>query len=655
MTAFQKMALCLPATLLLAVLALPTAHAQAPAAPNPLAVVPDAAMLQNEVPADHEPSLTRDQEIALLRQKVKYVFVLYQENRSFDSYFATFPGADGLYSQPPSQTPGFSQTLIDTDGKEITIKPFRIGPKEYASDLDDMDHAHSAIFAKMDVVDGAARMDRYAITEERRFGKTGNPSLKAKQFGELVMAHVDGDTIPFLWRYANRFVLFDHIFQLMTGPSTPGNLAIIGAQTGATQWMLHPDQAYKGNGDSGAGVPVLNDAAPFWGSPADTTLLGRMPVNPGDSRKEIVQYNLTYATLPLTLSGKEMPRISKSDRAPKTDLPDVADDIAVLGSSGKSAVPWGWYQEGFGNEPANPADATAGDPVDAAGRRASYITHHDGPQYFGYIANNPKMNANMHGLTDFFDDVDHRTLPANGGLFYVKGGSRNILGYMPVDPDPKAQANFRGDDDHPGYSDSQISEALLAHTINKIANSPYWKQCAIIITWDDSDGQYDHVPPPIRTTGPDGSVISDGARVPLLLLSPYAKVHAVDSDQGDHASVVKFADVVFGLTPLADLPDERRGRAFGELRGLKNEGPFDDLTPGVSDLLSAFDPARLAGKAAALPASYVEIPEDLVHTLPQKSGYGWRDIGVLPTDYQLGIPNEIPADFNARPRSNPTQ
>ena len=51
------------------------------------------------------------------------------------------------------------------------------------------------------------------------------------------------DTVPFLWNYANRFILFDRFFQLMTGPSTPGNLSIIGAQTGITQRVLHPEQA----------------------------------------------------------------------------------------------------------------------------------------------------------------------------------------------------------------------------------------------------------------------------------------------------------------------------------------------------------------------------------------------------------------------------
>ncbi|HEV8073095.1 MAG TPA: alkaline phosphatase family protein, partial [Opitutaceae bacterium] len=295
------------------------------------------------------------------------------------------------------------------------------------------------------------------------------------------------------------------------------------------------------------------------------------------------------------------------------------------------------------------------DPVDAEGRHASYVTHHNGPQYFGYVSNNPKMRADLHGLTDFFEAVDHHTLPESGGVFFVKGGYQNTLGLKPADPDGAVQKNFKGDDDHPVYSDSQISEALVAETVNKIAASPYWANCAIIITWDDSEGLYDHVPPPIRAKGPDDSIISDGPRVPLLLISPYAKVHTVCHASGDHASVVKFIDRLFGLKPLAELPDEERARKIGASRyGTDNLGPADALTPDITDLVGAFDPARLNGTAAPLPASYVMIPENLVQVLPSTSGYGCRELGIVPVDRVLGIKNKIPDDFNPRPKTDPS-
>jgi len=597
-------------------------------------------------------NLSQADEIKLLRQKVKYVFVLYQENRSFDSYFGTFPGANGLYSQPAAQTPGFNQTIINTDGTTSTIHPFRIGPQQYATDTDDIDHSHTRIVSKMDVVNGTPLMDQFAVTEEKKYSPTGNPSLKAKQFGELAMAYEDCDTVPFLWNYANKFVLFDNIFQQMTGPSTPGNLSIIAAQSGMTQFVLHPNQAYTGNGNSGPGVPVLNDADPFWGSPSDPTpASNRVPVNPGDFPGYATQINQTYASLPLTLAGKSLGSITDQDDDPKGDLGDVKEDVADITRSGKDLVPWGWYEEGYDREP---TDDNQG-PTDAAGLHASYITHHNGPQYFGYISRNPQMRQNLHGLQDFFTALNQKSLPAQGGVFYVKGGYTNIMGLKPVDPDPTVQKNFLGDDDHPGYSDAQISEALMAEAINKIAASPYWNQSAIIITWDDSEGDYDHVPPPIRSTGPDGSIIADGPRVPLIMISPYAKTGYISHEQGDHASVVKFVDELFGLKPLALLPNEQLARQIGKNKYGQNDlGPYDAIAPGIGDLLSAFDPDRLAGKTATIPASYVEIPEATIQTLPQTSGYGCKQIGITPVAPSGGIQNQIPADFNPRPSTNPS-
>ena len=112
-------------------------------------------------------------------------------------------------------------------------------------DTDDVDHSHPLIVAKMDWNSGVPAMDHLALTEERKFSPTGNPSLKAKQMGKLAMAYEDCDTVPLIWRYASRFVLFDHFFQEMTGPSTLGNISIIAAQTGQTQWALHPDEGTR--------------------------------------------------------------------------------------------------------------------------------------------------------------------------------------------------------------------------------------------------------------------------------------------------------------------------------------------------------------------------------------------------------------------------
>ncbi|HEV2283418.1 MAG TPA: alkaline phosphatase family protein [bacterium] len=621
-----------------------------------LGAVEDPAIPPVLVAPGSEPSTSRGDLVNLLRRRVKYVFVVYQENRSYDSYFGTFPGADGIFSQPADRTPGFYQPIVNTDGSVGLIHPFRIGPEQFAADTDDIDHSHSRIVAKMDVVGGASLMDKFAVVEELKYSPQGNPSLKAKQFGQLAMAYEDCDTIPIMWRYANRFVLFDHIFQSITGPSTPGNLAIIAAQTGETQWVKHPDQAYRGSGDSGTGMPDLNDADPLWGSQDDPTPPARrMPVNPSDFRgnppKEYAtQINLTFGSLPLTLQGQNLRQVASEDRDARGDLDDVRNDIAAISAAGHATVPWGWYEEGYDHEPTDPG------PVDAMGQHASYIAHHNGPQYFGYVANNPRMAAHLHGLDDLWNAIDRRTLPREGGLFYVKGGYQNIMKLAPTDPDPAVRKNFIGDDDHPAYADAQISEAMVAQTINKIARSPYWRQSAIVITWDDSEGDYDHVPPPITKRGPDGGIVSNGPRVPLIVISPFARAHAIAHAAGNHASVVKFADTLFNLTPLAQLPDEQAARALGkQLYNQDHLGPDDAFTPGVDDLLGAFDPARLTGRAAPLPAAYAEIPDQDVMRLPAASGMSCRSIGIVPTDVRLGIRNEIPADFNPRPNTNPSR
>ena len=327
-----------------------------------------------------EPTLSYEQLVSLVQQKIKYVFVLYQENRSFDSYFGTFPGANGLYSQTASSTPGFVQSIVNTDGTTGTVSPFRIGPTQYAADTDDVDHSHGLTTAKMDIQNGAALMDKFAATEELKYSPTGNPSLQAKQMGELTMAYEDCDTIPLIWAYADRFVLFDNIFEAMTGPSTPGNLSIIGAQAGETQWALHPT-------NTTATVPLMVDDDPFWGSPSDKSA-SPLPVNPGDYPGYSVASNLTFATLPLSMLQSTAATVTATDPTASSDLVDVTDDVAFLSKLTQPAVTFGWYEEGFDKESTD----TAG-PVTANGSHASYITHHNDPSIFGYISNTPALRA----------------------------------------------------------------------------------------------------------------------------------------------------------------------------------------------------------------------------------------------------------------------
>ena len=636
-----------------------------------------------------EPRLSNEETIELLRRRVRYVFVLFQENRSFDHYFGTFRGANGLFSDGarPRVPASNTQALLNTDGSMGTIQPFRIGTEQNASDLDDVDHGHPRMAAKMHLVHGVPVMDRFALNEQAKYfaGSPINPttppasvSLKSKQFGELAMAYVDCDTVPFLWNYANKFTLFDNIFQTTIGPSTPNAIAMIAGQAGETQWVKHPEATSPSTYGSVA-VPITNDPIPglpaanaqYSGLPSDPTNI-EPTANTGASagtpqRKNEggtpanVAPNLTFAGLPLTLPGRTLSEIVKHDTNPGLDLADVQQDIPYITGRGRKPFSWGWYQNGYGTERGLP-DSNGISTVP----HASYIGHHNGPQYFGYVTNNPVQSANQHGLGDFFDDVQATALPKSGGVFYVRGGYDNIMGMKPdtanaTGPADAAYigANFLGDDDHPAYSDAQISEALIAQEVNAIAASKYWGESAIVITYDESEGDYDHVPPRILSYDPAGLPLSRGPRMPLIVISPYARAHAVAHEEGDHNSVIRLVNSLFGLPPLATLPDEAAARLAGAQdpqfqtgpAGFVQEflGPHDAPGMPTGALLSAFDPGRLIGFRAPLPPAYATIPAATVATLPHYGGQGCSALNLKTEDRVQGLPNTIPSDFFARP------
>ncbi len=643
---------------LMAVLAIPALAQTTPLPPAVVTTAPSSGPAPRRYTLNREPVLTHDQKLALVRNHIKYVFVLFQENRSFDFYFGSYPGAYGLYSQSPAETPGFVQPLVNVDGTVTSISPFRIPPfltdvngkqvPVYPSDIASVNHAHVGMVNKLDLPtnepNAGAKNDRYALTEEgvtlSADGKPSKfPSLERKQYGELVMGHLDCDTAPFLWRYADRFTLFDHFFTTEIGPSTPNAIAMISGQVGETQWMLHNDEAVPGKGKPT--MPILADPLPYWEVKLDAIDKAKA-ANSNDPKTKTKSLNLTFATLPLSFMGDKIQQTTATDLDPSLDLPDVQEDIKKIAGTPNPAIPWGWYQQGYDHE-----------PTDESGRAShkTYVPHHNAPAYFGYIADNPSVEPHIHGLGDFFSDVAARALPPSG-VFYVRGGYGNITGRKPLDPNPKLATIFAGNDDHPGYSDSQLSEALLAEEINAIAASPYWKDSAILIAYDESDGLYDHGQPHVRSKDPAGLALSQGPRIPFLLISPYGSAHAISHEPIEHSSIIKFVDELFHLTPLADLPDEQRARKIGlERFGQKDLGPADDQVENVGDLLSGFSNARLLGKKPLLPATYAQIPAHEVTAFPHYDYKGCSVMNIHPTDAHL--PNPIPPDFNPRPDVTP--
>jgi phospholipase C len=106
--------------------------------------------------------------------------------------------------------------------------------------------------------------------------------------------------------------------------------------------------------------------------------------------------------------------------------------------------------------------------------------------------------------------------------------------------------------DHAGNLNSGGGPSWVASIVNAIGNSPYWSNTAIIITWDDWGGWYDHVPPPkvINDGRSWGSGYVYGFRVPLIVVSPYAKSHYISHVDHDFGSILNFVEQIFGLSSL---------------------------------------------------------------------------------------------------------
>ncbi len=526
--------------------------------------------------------------IANLRARVKHVFVIYQENHTFDNYFGTFPGADNL-ATAQAQRHGYRQW--DPIGKRW-VTPFRITDPDTAG----ASNARAVVEAKMD----GGKMDRFVAAQEQKSLKDYAPA-DARRVGLITMSHYDCDTIPYLWKYAHAFALYDHVFQGMTGPSTPGNIEIIAAQSGQSQAARFPND--RNGGVPGVpGDPIYGDIEPAFG-----------PYEPGKHPKKL-QIDQAYATLMLLLGGT-------SDAAATRDAHGVRADLHTVVRSGRAAIPWGWYQEGYNGPRAAPS--------------VGYESHHNAPQYFGYLRENGVFWNHEHNVRELLAQLRDGSLP-NRGVFYIKGSSHNEFGWKPVDRDPLVQKYTLGDDDHPGVGDAdhEVGEAFVATFVNAIAHSRYWHDSAIIITWDDAGGYYDHVPPPSFERCSDGKPCGDGPRIPLILISPYARTGAVVHDLGDTSSVVKFAESVFGLPPLASLPDEKP---------YLPQGPRDG-NPALTNLLGGFDPRRLAGTRPPIPAAAAEIPERIVNTIP--TPMNCSAIGVTPV--RLPTSEAPPAGFFPR-------
>jgi phospholipase C len=471
---------------------------------------------------------------------IQHVVVIFQENVSFDHYFATYPVAantDGSNFTPAAGTPSVNGlgTLVggDPSGVLLTrnpnagnsanganaINPFRLGHGQAPTCDQDHNYGH-----EQEAFDQGL-MDLFPAT----VGVGGSScSFDYGKGKGLVMGYFDGNTVTALWNYAQNFALNDNAFGTTFGPSTPGLLNLVAGNT-------FPATA------SAASVKIVPNAD-------GGTLVGDL-----DPTGDVCSHGTT-----VQIGGR--------------NLGDLLND---------KGISWGSFMGGFdltisnsdgstGCARQSPASPSNGGPV------ADYIPHHAFFQYWASTANpqhtRPSVAPSQFGTSadtganheydihDFFDALNAGNLPAISFL--------------------KAPAAMDG---HAGYSNPLLEQQFIVNTINVLEKSPFWKSTAIFINWDDSDGWYDHQMSPIVNSSAEttastatsdelngsgkcgnGTPLKDdngnaiqgrcgyGPRIPILAISPFAKVNFVDHTLTDQSSILRFIEDNWGTGRIGD-------------------------------------------------------------------------------------------------------
>lgn len=188
---------------------------------------------------------------------------------------------------------------------------------------------------------------------------------------------------------------------------------------------------------------------------------------------------------------------------PNQTMPTIGDRLNDKG------VSWAWYSGGWN-------DALAGRPDPL------FQYHHQAFAFFqNYADGTPGRAAHLKDEQDFVRALATNSLPA---VSFVK----------PLGPD----------NEHPGYASLTQGQQHVADLVQAVQQSPYWKDTAIVITYDENGGRWDHVAPPT------GDRWGPGSRIPAIIVSPYARKGFVDHTQYDTTSILKFIETRWNLAPL---------------------------------------------------------------------------------------------------------
>ena len=474
---------------------------------------------------------------------IKHVIVIFGENISFDHYFATYPYATNPKGEPAfharPDTPKANNLLAGglLDENPNSTQPFRMDTGVLSVTCD-QNHGYTA----EQQADDHGLMDKFPQST----GSGSSASSPCNDYGKgtgSVMGYFDGNTVTALWNYAQHFAMSDNSYGTMFGPSTVGALNLIAGTTATA--TLFPT---KPNGSAASGA----------GNIANGGTTGAAIGDPRPAGDECVLTNPG-------LQGAAMISVSG------TNVGDLLN---------AKHLTWGWFQGGFAPTGydsqgraicAAHAAGLAGD--DAKTTVGDYIPHHEPFQYY-------KSTQNLHHVQPK-DPALIGTSSDGANHQYDLSAFWTALGEdrLPSVTYLKAAAWADG---HPGYSDPIDEQGFVVSVVNAVANSPYWKNTAIILAYDDSDGWYDHVLGPVvnqsavsddALAGPGscGSSTSTtqgrcgyGPRQPLIVISPYAKQNYIDHKTTDQSSILRFIEDNWDLGRVGgESADAKAGSLFG--------------------------------------------------------------------------------------------
>ncbi len=306
---------------------------------------------------------------------------------------------------------------------------------------------------------------------------------------------------------AEQYTLGDHMFQTNQGPSMPAHQYIIAG----TSWdgiagstLFQADPPELPKTDGGDVAASVNTGCP---APANETV----PM--------------------IDVSNLSWPANEKSTMFPCYEHPTLMDLLDA------QKISWRYYANAPTCAPPNPCPPTG---VWVGPNTIQHMCGNSGP---GTPCVNPEWISNVVIETQVLQDIPNGNLPAVSWVI----------------PDGK-------ESDHPSVNTGE-GPSWVASIVNAIGQSKYWNNTAIIITWDDWGGWYDHIAPPIRS---DNSY-EYGFRVPLIVVSPYAKPAYISTNTHDFGSILKFIEEVF------DLPTIDPSATIGSSTGFA-DSRSDDLS-----------------------------------------------------------------------------